>query len=312
MIGKKSKIETSFYQQNEDLELFLEKNENFGKCTLLGEGFEISVSFPLKDENIISFENEIAHHEEMTEWDRKRIYFSLSKKFKSQKISDFKITEQWEKERCYKIGSKYKYNFSYPYDDLIIKFSEVKDYFKDYFQASKIRKEYISDFLNFWFGKAETEILVKNDNIFISKVLDLILKNSNKLKRKYFDLKISDKFGNKMFLGIKRRKIIIPEKEENGKKYKDYGTEYTIANKYIEEKYYKHLFYIKLFENFKNFESDIRFSPRLSILWERFFLEEKTSKKEFFSSYFLNENEKLREEFVKKIDAFFEKTNIFY
>ena len=41
-------------------------------------------------------------------------------------------------------------------------------------------------------------------------------------------------------------------------------------------------------------------------------VEEETSKKEFFSSYFLNENEKLREEFVKKIDAFFEKTNIFY
>ena len=299
MIGKKSKIETSFHQQNEDLELFLEKNEEFGKCTLLGEGFEISVSFPLKDENIILFENEIVNYEEMTEWDKKRIYFSLSKKFKSRKISDSQIKEQWEKEQRYKTGSKYKYNFSYPY-------------FKDYFQVSKNRKEYISDFLNFWFGKAEMEIFFKNDSIFTSKVLDLILKNSNKLKRKYFDLKISDKFGNKMFLGIKRRKIIIPEKEENGKKYKDYGTEYTIANKYIEEKYYKHLFYIKLFENFKNFESDVRFSPRLSILWERFFLEEETSKKEFFSSYFVNENEKLREEFVKKIDVFFKKTTIFY
>ena len=132
MIGKKNKIETSFYQQNEDLELFLEKNENFGKCILLGEGFEISVSFPLKDENIISFENEVANYEEMTEWDKNRIYFSLSKKLKSRKISDSQIKEQWKKEQRYKIGSKYKYNFSYPYDDLIIKFSEVQDYFKDY------------------------------------------------------------------------------------------------------------------------------------------------------------------------------------
>ena len=312
MIGKKNKIATSFYQQNEDLELFLEKNEDFGKCTLLGEGFEISVSFPLKDENIISFENEVADYEEMTDRDKTRIYFSLSKKLKSRKISDSQIKEQWEKEQRYKIGSKYKYNFSYPYDDLIIKFSEIQNYFKDYFQASKKRKEYILDFLNFWFGKAEMEIIFKNDSIFTSKVLDLILKNSNKLKRKYFDLKISDNFGNKVFLGIKRRKIIIPEKEENGKKYKDYGTEYTIANKYIEEKYYKHLFYIKLFESFKYLKNDVRFSPRLSVLWERFFLEEETNKKEVFSSYFANENEKLRKEFVKKIDAFFEKTNIFY
>ena len=312
MIGKKNKIETSFYQKNEDLELFLEKNEDFGKCTLLGEGFEISASFPLKDENTVLFENEIAHSEEMTNWDKKRIYFSLSKKLKSRKISDLQIKEQWQKEQRYKIGSKYKYNFSYPYDDLIIKFSETQNHFKDYFQTSKSRKEYVSDFLSFWFGKAEMEINFKKDSIFTSKVLDIVLKNSNKLKRKYFDLKISDEFGNKMFLGIKRRKFIIPEKEENGKKYKDYGTEYTIANKYSEEKYYKHLFYIKLFENFKYLENDVRFSPRLSVLWERVFLEEETSKKEFFSSYFLNENEKLREEFVKKIDAFFKKTNIFY
>ena len=212
MIGKKNKIETSFYQKNEDLELFLEKNEDFGKCTLLGEGFEISASFPLKDENTVLFENEIAHSEEMTDWDKKRIYFSLSKKLKSRKISDLQIKEQWQKEQRYKIGSKYKYNFSYPYDDLIIKFSETQNHFKDYFQTSKSRKEYISDFLSFWFGKAEMEINFKKDSIFTSKVLDIVLKNSNKLKRKYFDLKISDEFGNKIFLGIKRRKFIIPEK----------------------------------------------------------------------------------------------------